>query len=58
MRGFGHVQRKNSGYTRQKMLKMEMPGRGYKTKTTEDLRGCGDGGHAEAWCDRRMLKIG
>lgn len=38
LRGFGDVRRRNSGYTGQRMMKMEE----VKMKTSEKIRGCRD----------------
>lgn len=43
VRWFGCVHRRDGG--------LELPEE--KTKTTETIHGCSEGGHAEGWCDRR-----
>lgn len=47
LRWFGHVQRRDSGYTGQRMLKIEK-----KRKTTEENHACIEEGRAEGWCER------
>lgn len=46
-RWFRHEQSRASGYTVQWMLKMELPARRRKRKTSEKIHGCSEGGHTE-----------
>lgn len=48
LRWFGHVQRRQSEYIGQGMLSMELPGE--KRKTSDEVHGCNEGGHADDWC--------
>lgn len=47
-RAFGHLQERDSGFTGQKMLNMELE----KKKTTNEICGSSKGGNAESWFDR------
>lgn len=50
LRSFGRVQRKDSGYRRQRMVKRELPSG--RKRGTEKNCGCSEDGHAEGWCGR------
>lgn len=39
-----HVQRREGGYIRQRVMRMELE---EKKKTSEEVHGCREGGHAE-----------
>lgn len=41
-----------------KTLAVSSVGRREKSKTTDKVHGCSEGGHAQGWCDRaKMLGI-
>lgn len=52
VRWFKHVQRRDSGYIAQNMLKIELPGE-KKMKKPQRKHGYPEEGYAEGWCDRR-----
>lgn len=49
LRAFGHVMRRDSGYTGQRTLNVELP---EKRDTSMEVYGCSEGGPADGCCDR------